>query len=261
METHHRLPIRAAGREVSHLAVRLARPAGEPRGWVLYLHGFRSSQSGEKAAFFRARMVAAGLAFGSFDFQGHGESGGDLAAGTFTRNLEDVARVQRWLESRGAGPVILVGSSMGGAAALWTAALHPEWAAAVLTLAPAVTQGERLEAWAGPEGLTEWERTGVRRWEDEMGSAELGWEMLEDLRRYPLARLAERLRRPALLLQGRRDASVGWRGAVELVERCTGGPVDLVLFGDGDHRLVDRLERLWELMRGFLAAHGALAAA
>jgi pimeloyl-ACP methyl ester carboxylesterase len=235
------------------LAVRLRRPAGEPRGWILYLHGFRSSQSGEKATFFRERAVEDGFAFCSYDSRGHGESDGEISDVTPSRNFEDLSRVRGWYREQGAAEVVLLGSSMGGATALWYAARQPEEVLAVLAIAPALNLGPRLEAWAGEDGLAEWERTGSRRWADDMGEADLGWGLVEDLRRFPLDRLVDSLTVPALLLQGRQDQSVGWRGAVELATRARPGLVDLVLFGDGDHRLIDRRERLWELMRGFLA--------
>lgn len=239
------------------VAVRLARPSEEPRGWILYLHGFRSCQEGEKAAFFRRRAVAEGLAFCSFDFRGHGHSGGSLGKITPSRNLQDIGRVHEWLRERGGRraerPVIL-GSSMGGAAALWFAARNPQRVRAALAIAPALDMKARLEAWAGEEGLAEWQRTGSRHWADELGEAELGWGLVEDLGGYPISELVEHLETPALLLQGRQDASVGWQGAVELASRARPGLVDLHLFGDGDHRLLAHRERLWSLMRAFLAA-------
>jgi len=114
-----RIPILEDGREVSHLAVRFdPPPARSPetgdRPCFLYLHGFGSEQSGEKAEFFRARALAAGFGFCSFDFQGHGLSGGEMAGLTLTRNLEDVGRVHAFLRERGCGRLILTGSSMGG---------------------------------------------------------------------------------------------------------------------------------------------------
>ena len=238
------------------LAVTLSRPEREPRGWILYLHGFRSSQSGEKATFFRERAVDDGFVFCSYDSRGHGGSGGELRDVTPSSNFRDLVRVREWYGEQGALEVVLLGSSMGGATALWFAARRPEEVRAVLAIAPALNLGTRLEAWAGEEGLEEWKRKGSRRWVDDLGEADLGWGLVEDLRRYPLDRLVEKLAVPALLLQGRRDESVGWRGAVELATRARAGLVDLVLFGDGDHRLIDRRERLWELMRFFLAGRG-----
>lgn len=220
------------------------------------MHGFRSCQSGDKASFFRQQAVDAGFAFCSFDFRGHGESEGRLSDLTPSGNQEDIARVRRWLLEQGAERVVLLGSSMGGASALWFAARNPETVDAVLAIAPALDMAERLEAWAGEEGLEEWKRRGVRRWADDRGEADLGWSLVEDLRSYRREDLAEMLRVPALLLQGRQDQSVGWRSAVELASHARPGLVDLHLFGDGDHRLVDRIERLWGLMQGFLAGLG-----
>src|SRR5947209_8506113 len=98
------LPIVRQGREVSHLAVQyspprlretsplppppaeagdpapppgLAAAAASPGLCFLYLHGLGSDQDGEKADFFRRRAQAGGFAFCSFDFEGHGRSGGD----------------------------------------------------------------------------------------------------------------------------------------------------------------------------------------
>ena len=87
----------------------------------LYLHGFGSSQDGDKATYFRSRAAAAGLAFCSFDFRGHGESGGALGDLTFSHALADAEAAFAWLRERWAGPVVLFGSSMGGAVALWLA--------------------------------------------------------------------------------------------------------------------------------------------
>src|SRR5436190_18242864 len=57
-----RIPVLKDGREVSHLAVRFdPPPSGPERPCVLYLHGFGSQQSGEKAEFFRGRALAADL--------------------------------------------------------------------------------------------------------------------------------------------------------------------------------------------------------
>ena len=126
-ELRERLPVVGADGETSHLAVRLTQPggAGRSRFAFLYLHGFGSAQSGEKADYFRARAVAEGLPFCSFDFRGHGESGGTMRELTFSRNLEDLGVVHDFLAGQGLGAVVLIGSSMGGATALWHAARRP----------------------------------------------------------------------------------------------------------------------------------------
>jgi alpha-beta hydrolase superfamily lysophospholipase len=71
-------------------------------------------------------------------------------------------------------------------------------------------------------------------------------------------RLLAEYRTPCLLLQGRRDTTVGWRSVADFATRCAFPGIELHLFADGDHRLTDRKERLWELMAEFLRGRGVL---
>ena len=258
-----RLPIVEDGREVSHLAFRFdsgpAGPAGNPDlPCFLYLHGFGSEQSGEKAEHFRARALAAGFGFCSFDFQGHGLSGGGMRGLTLTRNLADVGRVHALLRERGQSRLILLGSSMGGGTALWYSLLHPEEIVAGLHIAPAVELEKGLLDWAGPEGARRWQETGRLDFRNDFVSCELDWGLIEDLRAHPLDALLTGYRTPTLLLQGRLDASVPWRSVLDFAVRCAFREIDLHLFADGDHRLTDRKERLWELMLEFLRGRGVV---
>ena len=256
-----RLPIVEDGREVSHLAFRF--DPGPDRGnpdlpCFLYLHGFGSEQSGEKAEHFRARALAAGFGFCSFDFQGHGLSGGGMRGLTLTRNLADVGRVHALLRERGQSRLILLGSSMGGGTALWYSLLHPEEIVAGLHIAPAVELEKGLLDWAGPEGARRWQETGRLDFRNDFVSCELDWGLIEDLRAHPLDALLTGYRTPTLLLQGRLDASVPWRSVLDFAVRCAFREIDLHLFADGDHRLTDRKERLWELMLEFLRGRGVV---
>jgi pimeloyl-ACP methyl ester carboxylesterase len=250
-----RIPIVEKGREVSHLAVRFDSPAagaGASRPCFLYLHGFGSEQSGEKAELFRRQALAAGFGFCSFDFQGHGLSGGEMRTLTLTRNLSDVQYAREFLRAHGQERVILIGSSMGGGTALWYSALDPEGIVAGLHIAPALEMGRGLLTWAGPERARAWEETGTIHFQNDLVSCELGWELIEDLRAHPLESLLASYRTPCLLLQGKLDDSVSWRTVADFAVRSTYQDVELHLFADGDHRLTDRKERLWDLMMEFL---------
>lgn len=252
-EVREILPVSTWGKR-SHLAVRLASPGARSAATfcILYLHGFASAQGGEKAEFFRARALAAGWPFCSFDFQGHGESGGELRELTFSRNLDDVARVHDFLIERGLGDLVLLGSSMGGAAALWHAARRPERILAGMHIAPAIGMRRALERWAGPAALERWKREGTIRYQQGNVETLLDWELMEDLKRFDVEVLAAGCRTPTLLLQGKRDSSVDYRDVARFVARAPGGFLQLRLYEDGDHRLVDRKGDLWNEMVRFL---------
>jgi pimeloyl-ACP methyl ester carboxylesterase len=243
----------AVGERGERLAVRLSEPEEAPAELaILYLHGFGSTQAGEKAEYFRARAVEAGVAFCSFDFRGHGRSEGSMRELTFARTLEDVAAVRAWLAGRGYRRVALFGSSMGGATALWHAAEQPAGVVAGVHIAPAVAMGRGLERWAGEAGLERWRREGVLRYRSELVDCDLGWEIVEDLRSRDFDALAERTVTPMLLFQGQRDDAVEWRDVERFARRAPPGRVELVLFADGDHRLTDRKPELWRRALAFL---------
>jgi pimeloyl-ACP methyl ester carboxylesterase len=241
---------------VEHLHLRLETPAGGARHAVLYFHGFGSDQLGEKAAFFRGRALAAGLAVASFDFRGHGRSGGTLRELTLTRNLADAALARSFLREQGYEEVVLVGSSMGALTALWHAVAEPEGLLGACLIAPALTMAEGFVAFLGEEGARRWERTGVQLFDDGERRCELGWELVADFRRYDRARLTAGYRVPSLILQGQLDDRVPWRTVQRFVEESPFDGLELVLYADGDHRLADRKERLWRAMAAFLERRG-----
>ena len=123
---------------------KLERPDGEQIAWrrvdgrgptVVWLGGFRSDMAGTKAEALADWAQAAGRAYLRFDYLGHGESSGDFRAkGTITRWREDALAV---LDELALGPVVLVGSSMGGWLACLVAMAQPKRVQAMVLVAPA----------------------------------------------------------------------------------------------------------------------------
>jgi pimeloyl-ACP methyl ester carboxylesterase len=100
------------GAEARQIAIR-QRDGGPPG--LFWLGGFKSDMKGTKAEALDAFARDHGRAMVRFDYSGHGESGGDFAAGTIGRWLEEAAAVHA---ACCAGPQVVVGSSMGGWLAL-----------------------------------------------------------------------------------------------------------------------------------------------
>ncbi|MEM7048015.1 MAG: alpha/beta fold hydrolase [Acidobacteriota bacterium] len=250
---------RAVGENGEEIALQLALPEIATDRAILYMHGFGSSQEGDKADFFRHRALAAGLAFCSFDFRAHGQSDGSFLDLSLGRNLEDIAVAESFLGEHGFSRRVLFGSSMGGASAIWYAAQNPAAAEAGLFIAPALELASGLRAYAGEEGMERWRREGRLRFATELVECELGWHLYEDLLRHPTADLLGRYRLPSLIFQGKHDLSVDWRDVLAFVRDCEFEELELHLFADGDHRLVDRLDQLWDQALVFLRSRSLLA--
>jgi pimeloyl-ACP methyl ester carboxylesterase len=77
---------------------------------VVFLGGFRSDMTGTKAAWLHDWARETGRAFLRFDYSGHGASGGLFEDGAISDWREDAEAVI----DLAPGPVVLVGSSMGG---------------------------------------------------------------------------------------------------------------------------------------------------
>ena len=121
-----------------NLAAVLEFPEGAaPAGWALFAHCFTCTKD-----IFSARHMTAGLArrgFGvmRFDFTGLGESEGEFAAANFSSNVRDLVCAADFLRETGRAPTLLVGHSLGGAAALAAAGEIAEIRAVSTVGAPA----------------------------------------------------------------------------------------------------------------------------
>lgn len=253
-----RLPVPTADATPSHLLLRLAEPPTRraPDLCLVFLHGFASVQEGTKARAFREKAFADGLSFCTFDFQGHGESGGTMLDLTITRNLADIDAVLEFLRGRGYRRFVLIGSSMGGYTGLWYAARRPGAIAVGCHIAPGFDMAKGFLLWVGPEEAARWEREGTHRFTSEEFSVELGWQWIVDLRTYNDEWLLENYATPTLLFHGGRDETIPWRTTAKFAMQCRNGCVDAHLFGDGDHRLTDQRDEMWRLILEFMRAKG-----
>jgi pimeloyl-ACP methyl ester carboxylesterase len=167
------------------------------------------------------------------DYSGCGESDGDFAAGTLSRWRDEVVAL---IEAEAAGPVVLVGSSMGGWLMLLAAAALGERVAALVGIAAApdftewgVTTAERADLERGDTVLQDNpygpEPTPIHAgfWRDAQAQRVLGNQIALDC--------------PVRLLHGQRDEDVPFEISLRLAERLRSEDVQATLIKDGDHRL------------------------
>jgi pimeloyl-ACP methyl ester carboxylesterase len=224
---------------------------GDPDTVVIYVHGFASSQRGEKAAYFGERFVARGDAYLTFDLRGHGASSGTMTELTVTRALADVDTILAWARERFTR-VVVIGSSFGGQLAAWAAARDPNVIAANLLIAPAFAFYENRVRDLGPEGEARLRAEGYAIVRNEWVTTTIGRELVDDAVGYGLDRLLPQYRTPTLILHGTEDTTVPLAGSVEFVRRSAARPLELVAIAGGDHRLTSHKAALFGYMENFL---------
>jgi pimeloyl-ACP methyl ester carboxylesterase len=101
---------------------------------LLFLPGYASDMEGTKAVALDRYAERRGLAMLRFDYSGTGSSAGRFDDGTLALWLEEALAMADELTS---GPLVLVGSSMGGWIALHLALLRPERVRAIVGIAAA----------------------------------------------------------------------------------------------------------------------------
>jgi pimeloyl-ACP methyl ester carboxylesterase len=224
------------------IAYRLRPAAGAAKPGLLWLGGFKSDMESTKALAlddFCAREDRACL---RFDYSGHGVSGGDFEQGTIGRWLEESLAVLRAVSR---GPMVFVGSSMGGWIALLAArelaaAGDIDRLAGMVLIAPAV---DFTEALLWPRLPEEARAAILREGRYERPSAYspapyvYTRALIEDGRRHLLLGGIVRSHAPVRILQGMQDPDVPYQHALTLTEHMPMDPVTLTLVRDGDHRL------------------------
>jgi pimeloyl-ACP methyl ester carboxylesterase len=188
---------------------------------------------GSKASALDAWAAERGSAMLRFDYAGCGASPGDFEAQTLAAWRDDALAA---IDSTEPGPVILVGSSMGGWLMLLAALARPERVAAMVGIAAAPD----FTTWGYSEAQKATIRAAGRLSEaspyDEapMVTTRAFWESGERLKLLgsPIAFAG-----PVRLLHGAADADVPWRISLELMERVVTADARLTLIKGGDHRL------------------------
>jgi len=212
----------------------VARPGAGPT--VVFLGGYASDMTGTKARYLEAWCRDRGQAFLRFDYQGHGLSSGRLVDGTIGAWRDDALAV---LGKCVAGPVLLVGSSMGAWVMLLAARAAPERVHALVGVAAAPDFTEDL-LWGrlGEDQRDALRRNGVIHLPSSYGEPlPFTWRLVEDGRHHLVLRTPIDLPGPVRLLHGTRDLDVPWETSWRLAEAIRGRDVSLTLVKGGEHRL------------------------
>ena len=221
---------------VGHRIVRANRLKGRSPT-VVFCSGFRSDMAGTKAMMLDAWCRERDQGFLRFDYSGHGESDGTFEEGTIGRWLDDTLEV---IDRLTVGPLLLVGSSMGGWITLLAALARPDRVAGLVGIASAPDFTEEL-LW----------RNLTREQQDTLekdGRIELPSDYTDDPhvitqglvtegRNHLLLPNPIQLQCPVRLLHSLDDPDVPWEISLRAMQQIDHSDVRLSLLKDAGHRI------------------------
>ena len=202
---------------------------------VVFLGGFKSDMTGTKAVHLKDWAQAQDRAFLRLDYSGHGASEGAFLDGAIGDWFEDALAV---ITDVTKGPLILVGSSMGGWIALLLAKAIPTRIVGLVGIAAAPDFTEDA-MWAS---FTPAQRAALAEGQVELPSDYsdapyiITRRLIEEARNRLVLRAPLDLPFPVRLLQGTADTDVPPAVALRLLEHASGPDIRLYLVKAADHR-------------------------
>lgn len=216
------------------LAAQLDCPAdGEPTAYALFAHCFTCSKNLNAIGHISRALTMAGFGVFRFDFTGLGESEGDFADTHFASNVSDLVSAARFLEENHEAPRILIGHSLGGAAALM-AARHVQSAVAVATIAAPSSPGHLQHLFV--DDLEEISRKGEADVRLDGRVFTIRKQFIDDLENHDAADAIRELDKALLILHAPLDRVVGIENAGRIFERAK-HPKSFISLDTADHLL------------------------
>lgn len=221
----------AAGGET--LAAALELPRGRPRAYALFAHCFSCSKDIKAAREVARALRAQGFAVLRFDFTGLGASEGDFANTNFSSNVDDLVRAADFLRDAFEAPSIVIGHSLGGAAAIVAAGRIDAVKGVAVIGAPAEADHVALQI---GEQRAEIEEKGLATVKLAGRPFTIKKQFLDDLAGQNVLECASRLKKPLLVMHAPLDQTVGVENATRIFTAAR-HPKSFVSLDTADHLL------------------------
>ncbi|WP_448659427.1 alpha/beta hydrolase [Sphingomonas sp. CJ99] len=207
------------------------RPGSGPT--IVFLPGYASDMSGAKAVAIERWAMARGQGVVRFDYRGCGASEGTFEDYALADWRDDALMI---VDQVASGPVVLVGSSMGGWLALLAARDRPDRVAGLVLIAPAPD----FTDW----GFSQDEKLALLQQGRIERASPYSPQPTVFTRGFWSSGEANRLTHgtvpvdcPVRIVHGQRDTDVPWERGVHLAGQIRSADVQTWLVKDGDHRL------------------------
>lgn len=201
-------------KEGIELSAKLELPIDQqPKAYAVFAHCFTCNKNFHGPRNISRNLTARGFAVLLFDFTGLGQSGGDFESTNFSTNISDVIDAVNFLSENYETPKIIIGHSLGGLAALYTANQLKEIEAVVTIGSPFMPSHlKKLLS----KGLEEIKKEGKA--EVNIGGRPfmIDSSFIEDIEKHDTRSVAKELRRALLIMHSPQDEIVSIDNAAQL---------------------------------------------
>lgn len=203
---------------------------------VVFLPGFKSDMEGTKALYLEDQCKSRGQAYMRFDYSGHGVSDGEFTDGTIGSWCDDTLDL---IDHVTQGPIILVGSSMGGWLSFLVATHRPDRIAGIVGIAAAPDFTLSIETGMTDDQRQEMQSNGFLSVSNDYSEDPYIFTqaLVDDGRQQSFLEKGLDLNIPVRLVQGMKDDDVEWQTAHRIKNALTKADVEVFLIENGDHRL------------------------
>lgn len=221
--------------------------------------GLMSDMTGTKATFLEGFCKEKGWGYLRFDYGGHGASSGKFEDGTIGSWLTDALAVVDYLTE---GPIILVGSSLGGWMVLLSALQRPDRVKGLIGLASAPDFTKRM-LWPSftPENKKELQDTGQVKMPSDYDDEPYIFTqtLLDEAENHLVLEGPIKLDMPVRLIHGMADNDVPYNTSLAIMEKLQSPDAALALVLGAGHGLstdndLDRLGKLLKEVVGIAVA-------
>lgn len=229
-------------RQGHRLAGRLDLPSGvRPLAYALFAHCFTCTRNLKAVGNISRALTAQGLGVLRFDFTGLGESEGEFADSNFSSNVDDLVDMAEWLAREREAPRILIGHSLGGAAAI-RAAVRLDSVRAVATIGAPHDPGHVAHLFGGSRAAIEEQGEAVVTLAGRPFT--IRKQLLDDLASARLDDALATLGRALLVFHSPVDRVVGIENAARLFQAAR-HPKSFVSLDRADHLLSDEADSVY----------------
>ncbi|KAB1157279.1 OsmC family protein [Tenacibaculum aiptasiae] len=213
----------------------------KPNYYAIFAHCFTCSSTLGAVKNISRSLTKHGFGVIRFDFTGLGRSEGNFSESYFSANVDDLIAVNNYITEHFEAPCLLIGHSLGGAAAIVSASKLENIKAVATIGAPADVAHVKHLFSHGIENIENEDSVEVN-----IGGRpfKINQEFVSDFDKINLAEVTKSLRKPILILHSPVDTIVGVNNAQELYLNAH-HPKSFISLDNADHLLSDPKDSIY----------------